>query len=557
MTAAEAPAESPAAGPLAGLRDTAEAARLVFANPGLRRVNLALAGSMVGDWAFATAVTVVAFRYGGPAAVGVYAAARLGLMAAFLPFTAIFVDRLPRRALMVGLDLARTALVLAATVLLWTGGPAVAVLVLAVVAGVVGAPFRPAQGALLPDLARTPHELTAANAVASTLESLSFFVGPALAGVLLTVSGPTVVFALNAATFVWSALLIARLDVRPAPRSAPEASEPFLREVAAGFVTVGRERRLRLIVLLTCAQSLMAGALRVFAVVVAVELVHLGAQGVGFLEAVLGVGAVVGGLVAIARSSGTSVARDFGAGVLLWALPALAVAIWPSAAVVYVAFAVIGLANPIVDVNLMTVLQRIAPEAVLGRVFGALETSCIAAMALGALVVPPLLDGVGLRWTLVVCALPVAVVAVAAFASLRRVDAELTAPPGVELVRRQPIFALLAPAAQEDLARRLAGLSVPAGTEVVRRGDPGDRFFLVESGRLAARRDETTLSEMTAGDCFGEIALLRDVPRTATVVALTDVELQTLEREDFLAALRDSPEASGAVDLLVNVRLAR
>ena len=203
------------------LGETASSARLVFANPNLRRVNLALAGSMVGDWAFATAVIVWAYQYGGAAAVGGYAVVRLLLIALTLPFVSTLVDKIPYRLFLVTTDLVRAVLVLAAAGIIWLDGPPIAVLVLSVAAGLVGAPFRPAQMALLPSLAKTPHELTAANAVSSTLESLSFFLGPAIAGLLLSATNASAVFVLNALTFVWSAVLLSGLpagDRKPGRR---------------------------------------------------------------------------------------------------------------------------------------------------------------------------------------------------------------------------------------------------------------------------------------------------------------------------------------------------
>ena len=541
------------------LRETLSSARLVFANPNLRRVNLALAGSMVGDWAFATAVTVWAYQFGGAAAVGVYAVVRLLLIAFSLPFVSVLVDRIPYKRFMVAADLVRAVLVGACAAIVWVGGPPVVVLVLAVVAGLVGAPFRPAQMALMPSLAKTPHELTAANAVGSTIESLTFFVGPAIAGLLLGVADASAIFLLDALTFVWSAALLSRLPAGGAKSAEKRPAERahVLTEATAGFRVIAQDRSLLLIAVLYCVQTIVAGASVVFAVLIAVDVVRIGPQGVGFLDAVLGAGAIVGGLVALSRAGHGSVARDFGVGVIGWALPLLLIAIWPSPVFAFVAFAVIGLANPLVDVNAMTLLQRIAPESVLGRVFGALESALIGTMALGALLMPLLVELVGLRWALVVLALPVAGAAAALFPALVRLDRRVAAPRQLELVAALPIFQPLPPAVLENLARRLTPLTVSAGQTVITAGEPGDRFYLVERGRLDARRGSEVLSTMAAGDCFGEIALLRDVPRTASVVATDDTLLQALDRDDFLGAVGADPDAKGRADTLVNRRMAR
>jgi MFS family permease len=518
---------------------------------------------MIGDWAFVTAVTVFTFRWGGAAAVGGYVALRLALVAVALPFLSILADRLPRKAFLVGTDLIRAGLVGISAVLGWFGGPPALVLTLAVLAGLVGSPFRPAQAALLPSLASDPHELTAANAVSSTLESLSFFVGPAIAGVLLGLIDVPAIFALNAATFVWSAIMLSGLVVptAPAPAGPPagpddEPSPPtrFFTEAMAGFATIGGDRRLLLVTVLCCVQTIIAGASLVFGVVIAVEVVRLGPEGVGYLDATVGVGAIVGGLVAISRASHNRTARDFGVGVLGWGLPLVIIAVWPSPVTAFLAMVLIGLANPLVDVNLVTLLQRLTPDAVLGRVFGALESAAIATMALGAFVMPLLIHLVGLRWSLVIIGTPLLVGGLASLRALARIDTTVDPPAYLALVQALPLFQPLAPAAQEGLARRLVTVPVTAGQTVITEGEPGDRFYLVESGLLDATRGTEQLSRMGPGDCFGEIALLRDVPRTATVTAVEDAVLHALERDDFLTAVGADAEATYRAEALVSRR---
>lgn len=551
------------------LSETGSSARLVAANPNLRRVNLALLGSLIGDGAYSAALAVYAFRWGGAPAVGAYGAIRFGLTALTVPFLVAIAERLPRRRVLVGLDLLRVLLVVAVALVVLAGGPPVLVLVVSGVIGLVGGPFRPVQAALTPSLVSSPRELAAANGVGSTLESLAFFFGPALGGLLLAVADVSVIFFVNAATFVFSAVMLVGLRVPAAVRVEPDvrdgtaddppsgAEEGFLGEVLAGFRTVVQDRRLLLVVGLTCLQTLIAGASAVFTVVVALELVDLGDPGVGYLNAALGLGAVVGGLVALSRAARGTLAADFGLGVLLWTVPPLVVALVPYPVVAFAVFAVIGLANPLVDVNLMTLLQRLAPEEVLGRVFGALESAAIAAMALGAVVMPLLFAGLGPSWGLVALVVPVAAVTLACWPALRRLDRQLRPPADLDLVAAQPLFAGLPPAAQESLAERLVRREVPAGAHVIEEGDPGDLFYLVESGHLTALRGGAVLSAMGPGDCFGEIALLRDVPRTATVVSDEPSTVLTLERDDFLSAVGADPETAQRADLLVRTRLAR
>jgi hypothetical protein len=299
----------------------------------------------------------------------------------------------------------------------------------------------------------------------------------------------------------------------------------------------------------------VAGASIVFAVAIAVDIADLGPEGVGYLDSFLGVGALIGGLIAIGRASKQRLATDFGIGVIFWALPLLLIAAVPSLAPAFLAMLVIGVANPIVDVNASTIMQRVAPDRVLGRVFGALETGLIATMALGALIMPILIALVGLRWSLAVLGVAITLMVVPTLGALRRMDAGLAPPAGLDLLAATSIFAPLDPPVLEQLAGRLERLTVPAGTVVVAEGEAGDRFYLIESGSVAVTAEGRELRQEGAGDFFGEIALLRAVPRTATVTTTSDTQLWVLGREDFLSALDGSSEVRTRAEDVVRRRL--
>ena len=562
------------------LAETRSSLATVFHNPGLRRVNLAFAGSAIGDWAYATAIVVWAYGVGGVALVGVWGTVRLILLAVITPFASVLVDRFPRKAVMVACDLTRFALVLAISGLIALDAPTLVVITLATLTSVVSAPFRPAVAALLPNLVDTPEELTAANGAASTIESLAFFVGPALGGLLLTVTSVPVVGVFDALTFLWSAVLVSRIHVpahhlgmtdaadsgtaegddvaraadgdHPAPIStttpdggdaeagartatAAEVEEGFLAEVTAGFRAIAAQRDLSLVTLVYCAQTIVAGASLVYSVEIAVQMTSFGANGVGYLDSVLGVGAIVGGLVAIGRATARRIATDFGWGVIFWALPLLLVAVWPQMAAAFVAMFIIGFANPIVDVNASTILQRLTPDEVMGRVFGALETGLIAAMALGSILMPILLHFVGLRWSLAILGVSITLLVLPSLGRLRVLDATLGDNSTLELLRQLPLFAPLEAKSLERIAGQMGRLPVAAGETVIREGDTGDRFYVVQTGRTTATHAGAVLSSQGPGDPFGEIALLRHVPRTATVTADEDSVLLYLERDAFRA----------------------
>ena len=560
-----APSVGFAAGARTALRDMLGSIRSVFRNPGLRRVELALTGSLIGDWAYATAVTVWAYEVGGVTAVGIWSAVRLTLMAATAPVGAMLADRFPRKSVMIGADLVRAVLVVAAGLCLVLDTPAAPIFVLATLTGLLGTPFRCAQRALMPALANTPEELTASNGTGSTIESLSFFVGPTLGALLIAATDIQTVFFLNALTFTWSMACVLGIRVpqrvapaRPSvadPGDAP-AQESFWSELAGGFRGIVADRDLAVVVWLAAAQTIVAGASAVFLVVMAVDVLGTGPQGVGYLNSVLGVGAVLGGFLAIARATRHRLAQDMTTGVVLWAAPLVLVAAWPSPATVFVAVALLGLANPLVDVNMDTIVQRITPDAVMGRVFGAVEACVISTMALGAFLMPLLLHLWNFRTALVVVGLGVTALALPFLPRMRRLDAKLSAPVGLGLLQGVPMFMPLTPSTVDGLARKLIRVPVPAGGVVLREGEDSDRFFVIESGLVEVTQERVVLRQEGPGEYFGEIGLLRDVPRTATVTAVEDTVLLALGRDEFLAAVTGQSEAFRAADDIVSYRLS-
>jgi MFS family permease len=536
------------------LRESARAMREVFRNRGLRRLQLAWAGSIIGSWAYTVALVVYAFDQGGASAVGLVGLVRWLPSAFASPLAAILGDRFPRVRVMLVTDLLRAAALGAMAACVMTDAPAAAVYALASAVAVIGTAFHPAQSALLPSLARTPEELTAANVSSSTLESLGFCVGPALGGVLLSFSTIWVVFVVTACTFLWSALMLAPLLREAEPPLTREAPN-LLDEATAGFRTIGNDTRLRLVVGLFSAQTLVNGAFGVLITVSAFELLDLGASGVGYLNAAVGVGGLVGGLISLALVGHKRLATTFGIAVAGTGAPLLLVGGKPSTAVALIAFGLIGFANIICDVSGFTILQRGTPSEVLARVFGVLHSLIYAAVAAGAVIAPVLVNAFGVRWTLVAVGLLLPVLAILTHASLVRMDTEPGDPRRLELLQGIPLFSPLSPPVLEQLAAGLAPVSASAGEEIIRVGDHGDRFYVVSSGEVEVVVDGRPPKREGEGTYFGEIALLRDVPRTATVRAATDVELYALDRDDFLPAVSGHAGSIQAAEAVIGARL--
>jgi MFS family permease len=292
----------------------------------------------------------------------------------------------------------------------------------------------------------------------------------------------------------------------------------------------------------------------VLIVVTVFRVLDAGPPAVGYLTAALGVGGLVGAFASMALV-GRRLAVAFGIALVFWGLPIALVAPRPYLALALVLLAVVGAANSVEDVALFTLLQRIVPDEVLARVLGVLWGVAMGAVALGSITAPAVVDVIGPRAALVAVGSILPVLALLSWRRLVEMDETVSAPAGLELVEHVPMFAPLSVAAKEYIAARLVAVPIRAGEVVIRAGDRGERFYIVAEGELDvdAIRVHRTMGQH---DYFGEIALLRDVPRTATVRASADSELYALERNDFLAAVTAHAAGRAAGEAVVEERLA-
>lgn len=524
-----------------------------FANPQLRRLQLAGVGSTLGTWAYGVALAVYAYHAGGARAVGLLLFARWALAAAVAPWLALLADRGSRRRVMLASNLVRVALVGGMAALVAGHGPALAVYALAVASSMAATPFQPAQAALLPSLSATPEELTSANVAMSTIGSVGMLAGPALGGALLAVSGPSTVFGVTAAALVWSVACV--LGVRRDESPAASGEEPLLPSLLAGFRAIGSEPALRVVVTLTGVQQVVIGVFEVLLVVYALRVLDAGSSGVGWLNAAFGMGGVAGAGLVAALAGRKRLGADLGLGVLLWGVPMALVALWTNLGFALVLFAAVGVGNTLSEVAAMTLLQRTAEDKVLGRVFGVLESLILATLAIGAAVAPALVSALGVRAAFVVSGLLLPVVVVVLAPRLRAIDAAAHVPgEALDVLRSIAFLGVLPPPVLEQLASSAQPVSVAAGETVFARGDRGDRFYAIASGRVVVDVDGEA-RELGPGDFFGEIALLRDVPRTATVRTVDDVRLYAIERHDFIAAVTGHAPSREAAEHVVAMRL--
>ena len=437
------------------------------------------------------------------------------------------------------------------------GGPGGLIYGLAAVTGIASTISRPTQAAILPWLAKTSEELVAGNVASSLIESLGTLVGPLLGGVLTAVGDPGVVFAASAGVSLVAAVAIARMHVEGEDmRSGRRQQGGLVSEALGGFGVLSRDTDARLIVVLCVAQTLVRGALNVLVVVSALTLLNMGESGVGLLTAAIGAGGLVGSVVALSLV-GRRLAGPFALALVLWGLPIAAIAVWPRPGTALVFLAALGVGNSLFDVTAFTLFQRIVPDAVLMRVLGAMFGLAMAAVGLGSILLPPLIDALGSRAALAITGGLLPILVVALFPRILRLDRSAIAPKReLSLLRNVPIFAPLSMAATEHLAGSMVPLAVPAGTPVIKEGEEGTRFYVIAAGKFEVSRDGHPVATLGPSGFFGEIALLRGTERTATVTALTESEVYAIESPEFIAAVTGHAMSHTSAGRLIEARLA-
>jgi MFS family permease len=522
-------------------------------NENLRRAEFAWGAAIAAEWAHFVALGVFAYQQGGTAAVGIAGLVRLLPAAVVAPLAAPLGDRFRRERFLLAMTLVGAAAL---------GGSAVAaamdqrtlVFVLAAIVGLSSTLTRPALQALLPSLARTPEELIASNGATSTIESLGTLVGPLLAAVLVSLADVALVFAVGAASLLAGAALLARVKVNSRIDLQGGNRESVGRMIAAGVQTVVRTPRTRLVIGLIIAQTFVRGCLNVLIVVAAFRVLDGGAAYVGYMTAAIGVGGLIGAMGAMTLG-GRRLAAPFGLSLVFWGVPIALIAPHPYFAAALLLLAIVGAANSVEDVAVFTLLQRIIPDEMLTRILGLVWGLAMGGVAIGSIAAPAVVHAIGPRPAFVLVGSILPLLTLLAYRRLVEIDSTVAPPAALEFIDRVPMFAPLSIATKERIASNLTPMSVRAGEVVIQAGDYGDRFYLVGAGELDvdAGGNHSTARE---ADYFGEIALLRDVRRTATVKAAVDSQLYALQRDDFLAAITGHSAAQAAGEAVANARLA-
>jgi MFS family permease len=526
--------------------------RRVFANSRLARLMVGEFVSSVGDWLYLVAMLIVVYEQShDPLALGLVGAARIAPYLILSVPAGIVADRFDRRLILLATDVSRGVLQIVLAVLVVTGAPVLSIVGVAIVASCVSTFFGPAIGAYLPSLVDDEADLGPANSVWATLDNLAYFIGPAIAGIVIATGGLAVAFLFNAATFAFVSVMLATL---PSRRTLIEAAEDKARTegsaevqaaVATGWGTI--VRRLPGIIVLDTATSFAGGALGVLTVIIAVDSLGAGEAATGLLNAATGVGGIAAGLAA-----GWIVLRrlDVGivAGSIIAAVGLLVLGTTHDLGPALLAIGVAVGAILLLDVILATVLQRLVPDEERGRAMGFVQIPGGLASIVGAFTAPLLADQFGVGAALAVIAIISATLGVAAVVVLRPTGVLLTSgldPRRLELLRAS-VFGGVLPIRLEAAARRLQAVEVTPDQRIIEQGDVADRFYVIDSGTYTVTQrapdgSNVELRTLGPGDVFGEIGLLSSVPRTATVNAASAGRLYALDREGFLGLVDAGP----------------
>jgi CRP-like cAMP-binding protein/predicted MFS family arabinose efflux permease len=539
--------------------------RAALRHSGVRWLTAGYVQSRIGDFMYSvTLVAVVFLRTGSPTWVAVTLVAIRVPQAILPPFAGMLVDRVERRQLMVQLNIASCVVMAVMAVLVGVTAPIGLVVGGAVLISVLSTAFNPAEVALLASIV-PEDDLAAANSVTAAVESLSLLVGPALGALLLVVGSNFLAFAIDAATFGASAWCLLRVTKGPQPKRSVEEGGSGL---TTGFRALGQDSGLVVMTSGLVAACFTVGSTTVLFLVVSVHRIGTGAHGYGYLLAAGGVGGLLATTMSERLSGSRRMAVVISTALAVSALGIAALAIVTDPVEAYAATVVWGTAYILLEILMVTMLQRVVDNELLGQATAAVDTLAFVAVLAGAAATGPVAQHAGLTAAVLMVAAPSVLAAIIIGARSATLDARADATaeqfqPRVAMLSTVGVLVGIGRPAIEALASRLTEEHVAAGTVVVRQGDQPDDFFVVVDGAFdvasSGGRAQRPVKVRTlgVGEVFGEIGLVERRPRTATVRATTDGTLYRIRGEDFLQLVAGESPAAGAVRELAAGRLRR
>ena len=544
---------------LTPIRATLGALAEALSNPGIRRLEATWLLGIAADGALTVALLVVAYQRGGVVAAGLLGALRMGPAVVSGMLTGAVLTRVRGDRLLLALAIIRTASAGLCAWLIAAGAPLPPLYVLAAVAAAAGAPVRPTQATLMPALARSSAELVAANMAWSTGEGIGALIGPFVAGLLVAAGEPAWAAAAAALVFAGTALAAAGLRFEQAADAlgAPAEADGRGLRLREGLRALRRRPVPGWSMLGVYGQVFTRGALNVLSVAAAVELLGMGEGGVGLLNAALGFGALVGAVFAVSLVGASGLVRTQAWTLAWWGAPIAAIGLLPVPGVALGAMVAIGVANAVYDVALLTIFQRGCSNAERAAVFAVFEGAAGLGFVSGSLVAPVLIGAFGVREALAIVGSVLPILSLVIYSRIGRADhVSVVDDEAVRLLRSVAEFERLPMTAVERLAEGSVAVAYEPGATLMRQGEAGDRFIVVASGEVEVSVDGRVLHRLGRGAGLGEIALLRQSPRTATVTALQPVTGVCIDAGTFLAAI-SGPAAAFVTERIAEANLAR
>jgi hypothetical protein len=545
-------------GILAPIRSLLRSLRDAMANDGIRRLEASWTLGIAADAGLLVVLLIEVYAREGVVAAGVLGAVRMvpGVLSGMLSGSVLARFRAERVLFVLGL--VRTLSAVGVAIEIAAGGSTILLFVLAAIAAAAAAPSRPVSATLFPAVARSPHELVAANMAWSTGEGLGSMIGPFVVGLFIAVGRPELGAGAAAIAFLAGAIFVGRLRFEHAA-DATGGAGPSVRGIRLldGIRTMRRRPVIGWALLSVFGQILTRGLLIPLTVVAAIELLAMGEPGVGLLNGALGLGGLVGAVFAVSLTRTDRLIRSGIVATAWWGAPIAIIGVLPYPGVALAAMVVIGVANAVFDIAFFTLIQRGSTNDERAPVFALLEGIVGAGLVLGSLLAPVLLAAFGSRGALAVTGAILPIVAMVVYGRIgRRDDVAVVDEERLQLLRSVPVFQELPLTAFERLASALEPIEFEAGDAIMREGDQGDRFVVIDTGEVEVTADGKPMSRLGHGAGVGEIALLRRSPRTATVTAVTPVRAYGIACHAFVAAV-SGPAAAAVTERIAETNLRR
>lgn len=520
----------------------------------LRRLVFGHFLAAAAEWAVYIGVFVYAFQRGGTAATGLASICLLLLTVIASPFAGLAVSRMqPNAARLISLVVQALGCLIAGVAVLADWSLFIVLFGSSLTLSIFTM-LRPSQAMLVPLLCERPRQLTTANLWLGHSDSSAALLGPLVSTGLMLIGGPGAVLLGFGVALVVASLLqfVDHAAGRSSRRAIVQTSS--LRDVVISPFQQLKERGGPLALIgLIMFQYGMVGALDILFVVIALDTLALDEAASSLLTTAFGAGAVGAVVLSAVAHRLNRLALALSLGLLVCGLivGVLAVILSGSSASItplLIGMPLLGAARFVVVVVSRALLQRSADDDTVGSVFALMEFGSGIGILAGSIVAQVTLAISGPSLTLAVFAGAYFLMLVSTRRSIRMAEQSATVPiVEMGLLRKVPAFTPLPPMTLETVARQAEVVDVDKGTTVITEGESGDRFFAVMNGEFEVVMDGKFMRNVSRGGSFGEVALLANVDRTATVRATEASTLLAIDQEPFLRAIASHDSSSRTI----------